>query len=135
MDGTEAGWEHFAQARWAQARDAFAAVLDEHPDDAEALDGLGQSQWWLGQRDAAIDSRRDAYVAYRRAGDARGAGRLATYLAGEHRIDGNEAAAAGWMARARRLLADAAHRSRARLAGDRGGQARRRSGRRRAPRA
>jgi len=100
------GWREFADANWAAARDAFATTLEEAPGDPEALDGLGQSLWWLGERDAGIDRRREAYAAYQRSGDARGAGRLAIYLAGECRIDGQEAAAAGWLARARRLLAD-----------------------------
>ena len=107
MDGKEAGWKHFAAADWAAARDAFAAVLEDEPDDPEALDGLGQSLWWLGERDAGIERRREAYAAYRRRGEDRARGRLAAYLAGEHRIDGQDAAAAGWLARARRLLADA----------------------------
>jgi DNA-binding CsgD family transcriptional regulator len=107
MGGTEAGWQHFAEADWAAARDSFAAVLEAEPGDPEALDGLGQSLWWLGERDAGIDRRREAYAAYRRRGDDRSAGRLAAYLAAEHRIDGQDAAAAGWLARARRLLAGA----------------------------
>ena len=48
--GTEAGWRQFAQADWAGARDAFAVALEERPADPEALDGLGQSLWWLGER-------------------------------------------------------------------------------------
>jgi ATP/maltotriose-dependent transcriptional regulator MalT len=105
MDRKQTGWQHFADADWAAARDAFAAAVEEDPDDPEALDGLGQSLWWLGERDAAIDRRREAYAAYQRRGDARSAGGVATYLAGEHRIDGRHAAAAGWLSRARRLLA------------------------------
>jgi DNA-binding CsgD family transcriptional regulator len=105
MDGNEGGWQHFAEADWAAARDSFAAVLEDDPGDPEALDGLGQSLWWLGERDAGIDRRREAYAAYRRRGDDRSAGGLAAYLAAEHRIDGQDAAAAGWLARARRLLA------------------------------
>src|SRR5918911_1494369 len=104
MGSKQAGWQHFADAEWAAARDAFAAALEEEPGDPEALDGLGQALWWLGQREAAIDRRREAYAAYQRRGDARRAGGLATYLAGEHRIDGRHAEAAGWLARARRLL-------------------------------
>ena len=104
MSATQEGWEHFGRAEWAPARDAFAAALEAHPGDPEALDGLGQSLWWLGSRDAGIDHRREAYAAYRQRGDARAAGRLAVYLAGESRIDGNHAAAAGWLSRARRLL-------------------------------
>ncbi len=105
-DATDAAWEHFGRSDWAAARDAFAAVLAQAPGDPEALDGLGQSLWWLGERDAGIDARREAYAAYRRRGDARGAGGLCTYLAAEHRIDGRHAEAAGWLSRARRLLAD-----------------------------
>ena len=105
--GTETGWELFAQADWEAARSAFAAALEEDPDDPDAQDGLGQSLWWLGRREEAIDRRREAYASYRRRGDARRAGMLATYLAAEHRIDGQHAEAAGWLARARRLLADA----------------------------
>ena len=107
MDSKQSGWEHFAEADWEAARDAFAAALEADPGDPEALDGLGQSLWWLGERDSAIDRRRQAYAEYQRRGDAVRAGGLATYLAGEHRIDGRTAAAAGWLSRARRLLADA----------------------------
>jgi DNA-binding NarL/FixJ family response regulator len=105
MHRRHAAWQHFDDADWAAARDAFAATLEQDPGDPEALDGLGQSLWWLGERDAGIARRREAYAAYRRRGDARSAGGLATYLAGEHRIDGRHAAAAGWLSRARRLLA------------------------------
>jgi DNA-binding NarL/FixJ family response regulator len=104
MSSTDAGWQHFAAARWEAARDAFAAAVGRDPGDPEALDGLGQSLWWLGERDAGIDRRREAYAAYRQRGDDRGAGRIAAYLAGECRIDGQEAAAGGWLARAHRLL-------------------------------
>ena len=106
MDSKQTGWQHFAEANWAAARDAFAAALEAEPGDPEALDGLGQSLWWLGERDAAIDRRRQAYAEYQRRGDAVKAGGLATYLASEHRIDGRAAASAGWLSRARRLLAD-----------------------------
>jgi DNA-binding NarL/FixJ family response regulator len=102
----ESGWQHFNEADWAAARDAFAAALEAEPGDPEALDGLGQSLWWLGDRDAAIDRRREAYAEYQRRGDRLSAGRLATYLAGEYRIDGKAATSAGWLSRARRLLAD-----------------------------
>ena len=93
----------FAEADWAGARDAFARGDRATPD---ALDGLGQSLWWLGERDAAIEHRREAYAAYARAGRTQDAGRVAVYLAGEYRIDGRDAESSGWLARARRLLAD-----------------------------
>jgi DNA-binding CsgD family transcriptional regulator len=102
--GIESAWRHFADADWAAARDAFAAVLERNPEDPEALDGLGQSLWWLNERQAGIEHRRRAYAAYQQRGDSLAAGGLAAYLAAEHRIDGQPAEAAGWLARARRLL-------------------------------
>lgn len=104
MSSCDAGWERFARAEWAAARDAFSEALSATPDDPEALDGLGQALWWLGDRDAGIARRQEAYAGYQRRGDARSAGGLAVYLAAEHRIDGRDAEAAGWLARARRLL-------------------------------
>ena len=106
MGISDAGWQHFARAEWSSARDAFEGILAVEPGDPEALDGLGQSLWWLGDRTAGIERRREAYAAYQQRADAQSAGGLATYLAGEARIDGQHAAAAGWLARARRLLAD-----------------------------
>ncbi len=104
MARTETGWQRFADADWEGARDEFAAALEDEPGDPDALDGLGQSLWWLGERDAGIERRREAYAAYQRRGDARHAGGLAIYLAGESRIDGQNAAASGWLARGKRLL-------------------------------
>ena len=77
MGETTTGWQLFAEADWAAARDAFQRALERDPGDPDALDGLGQSLWWLGERDAGIDRRRDAYAAYQRRGDARNAGRIA----------------------------------------------------------
>ena len=106
MGNRDTGWELFRRAEWAAARDAFAAALEEDGEDPEALDGFGQSLWWLGERDEAIAQRREAFAAYQRLGDARRAAGLATYLAAEHRIDGQDATGAGWLSRASRLLAD-----------------------------
>jgi DNA-binding NarL/FixJ family response regulator len=103
-DLLEHAHRHFADADWAAARDAFAAALEADPGDPAALDGLGQALWWLGEREAGIERRREAYAAYQRRGDVRRAGGVAVYLAGEHRIDGRAAEAAGWLARGRRLL-------------------------------
>ena len=105
MGGREEGWRRFADADWEGARGAFLSALEDEPGDPEALDGLGQAAWWLGDRDAAIAHRREAYAAYQRRGNALAAGRIAVYLAGEERIDGQSATSAGWLARARRLLA------------------------------
>jgi DNA-binding NarL/FixJ family response regulator len=77
---------------------------EAEPDDPEALDGLGRALWWLGRPQDGIERRREAYALYRRRGDMREAANLAVYLAAEHRIAGQDAAANGWLARAERLL-------------------------------
>jgi DNA-binding CsgD family transcriptional regulator len=89
---------------WEGARSAAEAALERDPGDAQALDVLGEALWTLGERRAGIERRREAYAAYRRSGDRRRAAWLATYLAGESRIDGRAAEANGWLARARRLI-------------------------------
>jgi DNA-binding CsgD family transcriptional regulator len=98
------GWAALQSADWATARDLFGARLENDPDDAEALDGLGRALWWLGQPQAGIERRREAYAIYRRRGQPQQAANLAVYLAAEHRIAGQSAAAGGWLARAERLL-------------------------------
>ena len=92
-------------ADWAGARDAFAAALPTR-----------RRRRWTGSASrcggSASATRRSSAGARRtprtRARDARAmpAG-VAVYLAGEYRIDGRDAESAGWLARARRLLADA----------------------------
>jgi len=54
MSSKQAGRQRFAGAEWAAARDEFAAALEEEPGDPEALDGLGQSLWWLGEEGVAL---------------------------------------------------------------------------------
>ena len=100
----EAAWVALRAADWAAARDGFLEWLADHPDDPEALDGLGRALWWLGQPRDGIDRRREAYALYNRRGERLAAANLATYLAAEHRIAGDAAAANGWLARAERLL-------------------------------
>jgi DNA-binding CsgD family transcriptional regulator len=100
----EAAWVALRGADWAAARDEFLEWLEDHPDDPEALDGLGRALWWLGQPREGIKRRREAYALYNRRGEKLEAANLATYLAAEHRIAGDSAAANGWLARAERLL-------------------------------
>lgn len=97
-------WAALGRAEWAPARDAFAAQLEHQPEDPEALDGLGRALWWLGKYQEGVGRRREAYALYRQRGETLAAANLAAYLAAEHRIAGEAAAANGWVARAERLL-------------------------------
>ncbi|HLA93769.1 MAG TPA: response regulator transcription factor [Actinomycetota bacterium] len=93
---------------WESARSAFEAALAEG-EDPIAEDGLGRSLWWLGDPDGAMEHRERAYVLYK-GSDPRRAGTVAIWLAREQlSVNGNEAAANGWLARAERMLGDGGH--------------------------
>jgi DNA-binding NarL/FixJ family response regulator len=95
-----------AEARWEDARAAFAEALTERPS-PEALDGIGRSLWWLGETDQAVATRTRAYTAYRRAGRFDDAARVAVWLALQHAATpGEEALAHGWVKRAERMVGE-----------------------------
>jgi LuxR family transcriptional regulator, maltose regulon positive regulatory protein len=101
-----AGWDALAKGAWQAARAHFDAAVGDH-DDAEALEGLSWAAWWLEDIDACIDARERAYRAYRSAGDARAATRMALWLSDDHAdLRGEPAVAEGWFRRASRLAAD-----------------------------
>jgi DNA-binding CsgD family transcriptional regulator len=101
---TATGRAALADGRWSDARNAFEAALALGPD-PEALDGLGEVMWWLGEPRRSLECRQAAYAEFRRTGDTvaaimAGLGVAVTYESNF----GNRAAAGGWVARAERLL-------------------------------
>jgi DNA-binding CsgD family transcriptional regulator len=88
---------------WEVARERFERALEAGVS-AEALDGLGQTLWWLGEEEAALELRTKAFAEYQRRGDADAAANIALYLAAEYRIAGNASLANGWLGRGSRLL-------------------------------
>ena len=100
----DTGERFLAEGDWAQAARAFAAALEIEPS-AVALDGLGEATFWLGDHQEGTELREQAYAAYLRDGEHERAVDVALWLC---RIDagnfGNDAAAAGWLARARRMV-------------------------------
>jgi hypothetical protein len=89
---------------WASAKASFQAVLDRE-ESAEALAGLGNVLWWLGETEASIDRTQRAYAAFRRRPDPAHAIFTAIGLYFVYRISlGNRAAASGWQGRAARLV-------------------------------
>lgn len=100
------GQELLDAGDWQAAEATFRAALDAGAG-GEALFFLGDAQWWQGKVGEAIRSREQAYAAFRREGEPV----LAFMTAGRLSIDyttniGNPAAAAGWLARAERLLTE-----------------------------
>jgi DNA-binding NarL/FixJ family response regulator len=96
-------WAALARSDWEAARDQFQRALDVETS-AEALDGLGQTVWWLGEEEAAIELRTKAFAEYQRRGDADDAANVAMFLAAEYRIAGNTSIGNGWLGRGARLL-------------------------------
>ena len=102
------GYEALAVGNWSEARAAFEEAVST-AESPEALDGLGRSLWWLRDARQAIVCRERAYSGFRRDGELGRAARIALWLSREYaQVFGNDAAARGWLARAERLLRDAA---------------------------
>jgi LuxR family transcriptional regulator, maltose regulon positive regulatory protein len=96
--------ESLLERRWEEARAAFLSAVEEG-ETPEALEGLALARWWLNETAEACRSRELAYRLYRRRGDARGASRMAIWLAWDYyAFRGEMAVANGWLQRARRLL-------------------------------
>src|SRR5215472_4325376 len=95
-----------AAGDWRGARDAFAAVvaLAEVP---EALFGLANALFWLGDLAGTIANCEKAYASFRRRGDPMFAAGAALSLVGYNKgYLGNTAAARGWLHRAARIIED-----------------------------
>ncbi len=101
----ETGNQALKAGEWSAARDAFQTVLDESNDVAEALYGHGAALWWLGDMQGAISNLERAYAAFRRREDLAFAASVAVRLGFHCKAHlANEAAAAGWLGRAERLI-------------------------------
>lgn len=104
-DGLSAvGSDALAAGDWPAARDSFRAALDLG-ETAEALLGLAEALWWLGEIHDAAAHRERAYAEFRRRPDPAQAAECALVLCIHYRANlGNVAASAGWLARATRLV-------------------------------
>ncbi|HYP48981.1 MAG TPA: hypothetical protein VEQ61_10125, partial [Thermoleophilaceae bacterium] len=102
-DPLAAGGEALGRGAWEEAGESFRRALAAE-ESAEAWEGLSWAAWWLGDAET-LPARESAYRAHRAAGDKRGAGRMAVWLANDS-LDfrGDPATGTGWLERARRLL-------------------------------
>jgi ATP/maltotriose-dependent transcriptional regulator MalT len=99
-----AGTVALEQGDWASARTQFESALAIN-ESAPALEGLGDSLFWLEETAASIDARTRAFTLYENAGDISRAARAALWLAMSYfSATGNFAAGNGWLLRAERLL-------------------------------
>ncbi|NKX50212.1 hypothetical protein HER39_06440, partial [Arthrobacter deserti] len=104
----DAGHEALEQGNWNAARTCFSMALavDAGP---EPLHGMARTVEWAGDFDSAIRYYEAAYAAYRRRGEVRAPAVIAARELGflHAAVYGNEAAAAGWLARGIRLAREA----------------------------
>lgn len=94
------------EGRWQEARTAFERACELH-DMPEAHFGLGSALFWLGDLPKMVDHVERAYAGFRQRPDPLYASASAIRLAFHHGLHlANAAAAAGWIARATRLVDD-----------------------------
>jgi ATP/maltotriose-dependent transcriptional regulator MalT len=103
-DPVEAGIAAMRAADWTTARRHFEAAVEADPD-PKTLEHLSQAVWWEGDEEATFDVRERAYRAYREAGEAQGAARMAMLIGADY-LDfrGDHAVAAAWLARVPALV-------------------------------
>jgi DNA-binding NarL/FixJ family response regulator len=116
----EAGREALDRGAWEEARSAFERVQHTGEGDApkhsfrakldleekaEILSGLAAALWWLGEIGEAFECWERAYSGFRQRPDPAQAAFIAIQLSILYNANlGNHAAAAGWVARAARLV-------------------------------
>jgi ATP/maltotriose-dependent transcriptional regulator MalT len=104
-DPLEAARSLLASSTWAEALDAArSAVVPSGRAEAERLDIVAETSWWLGQMDECIDAREQAYALYEAQGDGLSAGRCAVWLWEHHQLKARPSIAGGWLRRARSAL-------------------------------
>jgi DNA-binding CsgD family transcriptional regulator len=97
------GNEALEAGDWPAAKSAFESALEQE-ETAEALFGLGDALWWLGEIEPSIRCRERAYAAFTRFDPARAAV-VAIRLCLAYRANlGNRSASRGWLGRAVRLV-------------------------------
>jgi hypothetical protein len=98
------GREALATVDWERAGALFEQVA-EIGETAEVLDGLGEALQFGGEHARAIEVKERAFAEYEPRGRQAEAAELACWLAFLHvSVQGNVAAANGWMARAESVL-------------------------------
>jgi class 3 adenylate cyclase len=102
----ELGREAFDRRAWDDARVAFTEVDHEESLSAQDLELLADAAWWSGHPDESVDALERAYTSYVESRVPSEAGRVATVLAYLATRRLAFAIAAGWQARAARLLED-----------------------------
>jgi len=94
----------FVEARWDDARTAFAALGVESLS-APDLERWGEAAWWASEMVECIAVRQEAFRRYVRDGEDRAAARVAIVLSDDYLHRGSSTVAMSWLERADDLLA------------------------------
>lgn len=103
-DHLEAGRDAYQRHAWAEALEELQTADAEHPLSPEDLVVLAQSAWFGGDPDLSIEAKERAFSAYSDAGDDCKAAEMALGIASDRADRLEVSIAAGWAARAGRLL-------------------------------
>ena len=99
-----AGAQALENADWADAEAAFSQAL-EVAETGDALFGLAEARWWLGDLLGSVACRERAFKHFSDDGDAFHAAQAALVLTFDYgKQYGNPVAAGGWLAQANRLV-------------------------------
>ena len=96
----------FERRDWRLAFDELSAADADEPLGPEDLERLGEAARWSRRSAEMFDAFERAAAGYQGAGDACSAARVAVRLTVEHWSRNGDALAAGWLARADRMLED-----------------------------
>jgi class 3 adenylate cyclase len=96
--------EALGRRAWQDAYTSLSAIDSEHDLEPEDLESLAKASWWTGRAGGSIEARERAYAGYVERGDVGRAAFCALTLQREHAARQETSAAAGWLARAERLL-------------------------------
>ncbi len=104
-DPLEGARSLLASWAWAGALDAArSADVPFGRAEADRLDIVAETSWWLGRMDDCIDAREQAYALYDAQGNGLCAGRCAVWLWEHHKLKARPSIAGGWLRRARTAL-------------------------------
>jgi tetratricopeptide (TPR) repeat protein len=110
----EAGQQALERGAWEEARSAFERVLSTNDEgapersppegSAEIVSGLAEALWWLGEIRESLECWERAYLGFRTRSDPAQAASVAIQLGVLYDANFGNHAAAGWVARAARLV-------------------------------
>lgn len=102
-DTVQAAREAYARRDWTTAREGFRAVGELGTED---LASLADASWWLGLVEESLQLSEQVHQRHLDAGQTARAAMVAIEIGFNQLLRGQEAVGSGWLARARRLLAD-----------------------------